>query len=237
MNLELRNTAQNLAEIRKHIPQYVTLVCVSKFHPAEAIMEAYNAGERDFGESRMQELLPKYEALPKDIRWHFIGHLQTNKVKMIVPFVHLIHSVDSVRLLETINREAEKIQRKVRVLLEVHVAKEETKSGFSPEELEQLRIKNFELRDCFPWVEVCGIMGMATNTDDVEEWRRCFREIKILASHLSPIANSEAPDRSHGERPQISMGMSDDYLIAIEEGSTMVRIGSSIFGERKYPNL
>ena len=237
MNFELRNTAQNLAEIRKHIPQYVTLVCVSKFHPAEAIMEAYNAGERDFGESRVQELLPKYEALPKDIRWHFIGHLQTKKVKMIVPFVHLIHSVDSVRLLETINREAEKIQRKVRVLLEVHVAKEETKSGFSPEELEQLRIKNFELRDCFPWVEVCGIMGMATNTDDVEEWRRCFREIKILASHLSPIANREAPDRSHGERPQISMGMSDDYLIAIEEGSTMVRIGSSIFGERRYPNL
>ena len=237
MNFELRNTVQNLAEIRKHIPKYVTLVCVSKFHPAEAIMEAYNAGERDFGESRVQELLPKYEALPKDIHWHFIGHLQTNKVKMIVPFVHLIHSVDSLRLLETINKEAEKIQRKVRVLLEVHVAKEETKSGFSPEELEQLRIKNFELRNCFPWVEVCGIMGMATNTDDVEEWRRCFREIKILASRLSPIANSEAPDRSHGERPQISMGMSDDYLIAIEEGSTMVRIGSSIFGERKYPNL
>ena len=237
MNFELRNTAQNLAEIRKHIPKYVTLVCVSKFHPAEAIMEAYNAGERDFGESRVQELLPKYEALPKDIRWHFIGHLQTNKVKMIVPFVHLIHSVDSLRLLETINKEAEKIQRKVRVLLEVHVAKEETKSGFSPEELEQLRIKNFELRDCFPWVEVCGIMGMATNTDDVEEWRRCFREIKALAAHLLPIVHSEASNSSHGERPQISMGMSDDYLIAIEEGSTMVRIGSSIFGERKYPNL
>ena len=237
MNFELRNTAHNLAEIRKHIPQYVTLICVSKFHPAEAIMEAYNAGERDFGESRVQELLPKYEALPKDIRWHFIGHLQTNKVKMIVPFVHLIHSVDSVRLLETINREAEKIQRKVRVLLEVHVAKEETKSGFSPEELEQLRIKNFELRDCFPWVEVCGIMGMATNTDDVEEWRRCFREIKALAAHLLPIVHSEASNSPHGDRPQISMGMSDDYLIAIEEGSTMVRIGSSIFGERNYPNL
>ena len=206
------------------------MVCVSKFHPAEAIMEAYNAGERDFGESRMQELLPKYEALPKDIRWHFIGHLQTNKVRQIVPFVHMIHSVDSMRLLETINREAEKIQRKVRVLLEVHVAKEETKSGFSPEELEQLRIKNFELSDCFPWVEVCGIMGMATYTDNVEEWRRCFREIKSLAAYLSPIAHSEASDT----RPQISMGMSDDYLIAIEEGSTMVRIGSSIFGERNY---
>jgi pyridoxal phosphate enzyme (YggS family) len=210
------------------------MVCVSKFHPAEAIMEAYNAGERDFGESRVQELLPKYEALPKDIRWHFIGHLQTNKVRQIVPFVHMIHSVDSVRLLETINREAEKIQRKVRVLLEVHVAKEETKSGFSPEELEQLRIKNFELSDCFPWVEVCGIMGMATNTDNVEEWRRCFREIKALAAHLSPITDSVASESSHGNRPQISMGMSDDYLIAIEEGSTMVRIGSSIFGERNY---
>ena len=197
-------------------------------------MEAYNAGERDFGESRVQELLPKYEALSKDIRWHFIGHLQTNKVRQIVPFVHMIHSVDSVRLLETINREAEKIQRKVRVLLEVHVAKEETKSGFSPEELEQLRIKNFELSDCFPWVEVCGIMGMATNTDNIEEWRRCFREIKALAAHLSPITDSVASDSLHGERPQISMGMSDDYLIAIEEGSTMVRIGSFIFGERNY---
>ena len=193
-------------------------------------MEAYHVGERHFGESRVQELLPKYEALPKDIRWHFIGHLQTNKVKMIVPFVHLIHSVDSLRLLETINREAEKIQRKVRVLLEVHVAQEETKSGFCPEELEQLRIKNFELRDCFPWVEICGIMGMATNTDDVEEWRRCFREIKTLAQKLQPLGESE------GEFI-ISMGMSDDYQIAIEEGSNIVRIGSSIFGERNYTSL
>lgn len=226
--------SSRITTIRQHIPEGVTMVCVSKFHPAEAIMEAYACGERDFGESRVQELLPKYEALPKDIRWHFIGHLQTNKVRQIVPFVHMIHSVDSVRLLETINREAEKIQRKVRVLLEVHVAKEETKSGFSLEELEQLRIKNFELSNCFPWVEVCGIMGMATNTDNVEEWRRCFRETKALAAHLSPITHSESSESSHGERPQISMGMSDDYLIAIEEGSTMVRIGSSIFGERNY---
>ena len=226
--------SSRITTIRRHIPEGVTMVCVSKFYPAEAIMEAYNAGERDFGESRVQELLPKYEALPKDIRWHFIGHLQTNKVRQIVPFVHMIHSVDSVRLLETINREAEKIQRKVRVLLEVHVAKEETKSGFSPEELEQLRINNFELSDCFPWVEVCGIMGMATNTEDVAEWRRCFREIKSLAAHLSHIAHSEASNSLHGNHPQISMGMSDDYLIAIEEGSTMVRIGSSIFGERNY---
>ena len=218
----------NITSIRTHIPQGVTLVCVSKFHPMEAIMEAYECGERDFGESRVQELLPKYEALPKDIRWHFIGHLQTNKVKQIVPFVHMIHSVDSVRLLETINREAEKIQRRVKVLLEVHVAKEETKSGFTPEELLTLDIQ----LSTFNYVEICGLMGMATNTDDEAEWRRCFRAIASLAS--SPIAYSEASHSSPSERPQISMGMSDDYLVAIEEGSTMVRIGSTIFGYRNY---
>ena len=209
---------QHIAAIRQHIPQDVTMICVSKFHTNEAIMQAYQAGERDFGESRMQELLPKHEALPKDIRWHFIGHLQTNKVKMIVPFVHLIHSVDSLRLLECINREAEKIGRTVRVLLEVHVAKEETKSGFTPEELLSLDLPLSTLNH----VEICGIMGMATNTDDQQEIRRCFREIKNLA-HSLPI-----------EQPIISMGMSDDYLLAIQEGSTMLRIGSSIFGERHY---
>ena len=225
---------QHIASIRKNIPVGVTLVCVSKFHANEAIMEAYDCGERDFGESRVQELLPKYEALPKDIRWHFIGHLQTNKVKQIVPFVHMIHSVDSVRLLDTINREAEKIGRRVKVLLEVHVAKEETKSGFTPEEFEQLIIHNSKFIIDYPWVEICGVMGMATNTDDQDEWRRCFRKIKSLASHLSPIANSEASISSSNERPIISMGMSDDYLVAIEEGSTMVRIGSTIFGSRQY---
>ena len=204
----------------------------------EAIMEAYECGERDFGESRVQELLPKYEALPKDIRWHFIGHLQTNKVKQIVPFVHMIHSVDSVRLLETINREAEKIQRRVKVLLEVHVAKEETKSGFTPQEFLSLNTKLSTLN----YIEICGLMGMATNTDDEAEWRRCFRAIASLASSLSPlassphrlIASSPIAHRSPSERPQISMGMSDDYLVAIEEGSTMVRIGSTIFGSRGY---
>ena len=224
---------QHIASIRTTIPEDVTLVCVSKFHANEAIMQAYDCGERDFGESRVQELLPKYEALPKDIHWHFIGHLQTNKVKQIVPFVHMIHSVDSLRLLETINREAEKIGRRVKVLLEVHVAKEETKSGFSPEELLQL-ISNLSTNDLYPWVEICGIMGMATNTDDQDEWRRCFREIKSLASHLSPITFSEASHSSPSERPIISMGMSDDYLVAIEEGSNMVRIGSTIFGIRAY---
>ena len=218
---------QHIASIRAEIPAGVTLVCVSKFHSHEAIMEAYQCGERDFGESRVQELLPKDEALPKDIRWHFIGHLQTNKVKQVVPLVHMIHSVDSVRLLETINREAEKIRCRVKVLLEVHVAKEASKSGFTPEEFLSLITHSSSLISAYPWVEICGVMGMATNTDDKQEWRRCFREIKHLASSL--IANS-----SPSERPQISMGMSDDYQVAIEEGSTMVRIGSTIFGARNY---
>jgi pyridoxal phosphate enzyme (YggS family) len=219
----LSTISQHIASIRATIPDGVTLVCVSKFHPVEAIMQAYEAGERDFGESRVQELLPKYEALPKDIRWHFIGHLQTNKVKQIVPFVHMIHSVDSVRLLETINKEAEKIQRRVKVLLEVHVAKEDTKSGFTPEEFLALNTKLSTLN----YIEICGVMGMATNTDDEAEWRRCFREIKNLGKQL--LNHSELLNNS---APQISMGMSDDYLVAIEEGSTMVRIGSTIFGIR-----
>ena len=221
----LSHIAQRLSAIRATIPAEVTLVCVSKFHPTEAIMEAYACGERDFGESRVQELLPKYNALPKDIRWHFIGHLQTNKVKQIVPFVHMIHSVDSLRLLETINHEAEKLQRQVKVLLEVHIAKEATKSGFTPEEVLSLNTKLSTLNH----IDVCGVMGMATNTDDEDEWRRCFREIKHLGEQL--LSHSELPNNSV---PQISMGMSDDYLVAIEEGSTMVRIGSTIFGNRDY---
>ena len=229
MNFELGNISRNISTIRTTIPEGVTLVCVSKFHPAETIMEAYQCGERDFGESRVQELLPKYEALPKDIRWHFIGHLQTNKVKQIVPFVHMIHSVDSVRLLETINREAEKIGRRVKVLLEVHVAKEETKSGFTPEEILSLDIQ----LSTFNYLDICGIMGMATNTDDAQEWRRCFREIKSLGKQL--LNNTtQSYTTLHNPTLQISMGMSDDYLVAIEEGSTMVRIGSTIFGSRTY---
>ena len=208
------------------------MICVSKFHPNEAIIEAYQAGERDFGESRVQELLPKYEALPKDIRWHFIGHLQTNKVKQIVPFVHLIHSVDSLRLLDTINREAEKIGRKVRVLLEVHVAKEETKSGFTPEELLSLDLPLSSLNH----VEICGLMGMATNTDDEQEIRRCFQTIRQLADTCLSRYHTDTTSKGYTEDTEriISMGMSDDYLLAIQEGSTMVRIGSSIFGERHY---
>ena len=217
---------QHIASIRATIPDGVTLICVSKFHPVEAIMQAYEVGERDFGESRVQELLPKYESLPKDIRWHFIGHLQTNKVKQIVPFVHMIHSVDSIRLLETINREAEKIGRRIKVLLEVHIAKEETKSGFTPEEILSLNTQISTLN----YIDICGLMGMATNTDDESEWRRCFRAIASLASQLI----TSSPHHLIASSPEISMGMSDDYLVAIEEGSTMVRIGSTIFGSRGY---
>ncbi len=207
-----------IATIRQTLPPSVTLVAVSKFQPIEAIEEAYNAGERDFGESHVQELTAKYEALPKDIRWHFIGHLQTNKVKYITPFIHLIHSVDSLKLLAVINKEAAKVNRIIDVLLEVHVAKESTKSGFLPDELptaEQLQV--------YPNVCVVGLMTMATNTDDEAEIRRCFKTLHDLAVKMS------------GQQSlKLSMGMSDDYPIAIEEGATMIRVGSRIFGERDY---
>lgn len=205
----------NLISVREHIPAGVTLVNVSKFHSADAIMQAYEAGERDFGESRVQELVTKYETLPKDIRWHFIGHLQTNKVRQIVPFVHLIQSVDSLHLMQTIEAEAARINRIIDVLLEVHVAKEQTKSGLTYDELPQL----LSCRHQMQHVHICGIMGMATLTDDETEIRRCFNTIRQFSNLMDPL-------------PIISMGMSDDYLLAIEEGSNMVRVGSAIFGTR-----
>lgn len=205
----------NLISVREHIPAGVTLVNVSKFHSADAIMQAYEAGERDFGESRVQELVTKYETLPKDIRWHFIGHLQTNKVRQIVPFVHLIQSVDSLHLMQTIEAEAARINRIIDVLLEVHVAKEQTKSGLTYDELTQL----LSCRHQMQHVHICGIMGMATLTDDETEIRRCFNTIRQFSNLMDPL-------------PIISMGMSDDYLLAIEEGSNMVRVGSAIFGTR-----
>lgn len=185
-------------------------------------MEAYNMGERDFGESRVQELVDKYQRLPKDIRWHMIGHLQTNKVRQIIPFVHLIQSVDSLHLLEVIEAEGARQNRVVNILLEVHVARELTKSGFSVEELQSLFSDLRTKRRSFSHVQICGLMTMATHTEDEQEIRRCFQTAKKLLTDL-PLDNAD-----------LSMGMSDDYQIAIEEGSTMVRIGSSIFGERVY---
>jgi len=206
---------EHIREIRKTLPPHVNLLCVSKFQPIESIREAYLSGERDFGESHAQELVRKYEALPKDIRWHFIGHLQTNKIKLIVPFVHLIHSVDSLHLMQAIEKETAKQNRIVHILLELHVAKEESKTGFLPNELPT----DFTQ---FPHLQIDGVMGMATLTDDEQEIRRCFSAI-ATAAHTLPV-----------QEPVLSMGMSEDYPIAIEEGSNLVRIGSSIFGERNY---
>ena len=215
---------EQIRSVRAHIPAGVTLVCVSKFHPVEAIREAYEAGERHFGESRVQELQRKVPQLPADICWHFIGHLQTNKVRDLLKLrPYLIQSVDSMRLLQAINDEAAKQGFVQDVLLEVHVAKEESKTGLTPSEIEDLRLK----MEDFPNVHVCGLMTMATNTEDEKEIRRCFME---AANSQKLIANSLPA------QPVISMGMSDDYRIAIECGATMVRIGSTIFGERNYNN-
>lgn len=212
---------ENIQAVRHHIPQGVTLVCVSKYHPSEAILEAYNAGERDFAESRVQELIAKHEALPKDIRWHMIGHLQTNKVRQIVPFVHLIQSVDSLHLLDIINKEAARVDRVINVLLEIHVAKEDTKTGFSISELNELLTDIKTNRLLLKNIHISGIMTMATNTDDEQEIRRCFRLAKSVFSENQQFTT-------------LSMGMSDDYMIAMEEGSNMVRIGTTIFGSRQY---
>ena len=212
--------AEQIRSVRTHIPAGVTLVCVSKFHPVEAIREAYEAGERDFGESRVQELQRKVPMLPADIRWHFIGHLQTNKVRDLLRLrPYLIQSVDSERLLQAINDEAARQGIVQNILLEVHVAREESKTGFSPEEIRNLKSEILNYSN----IRLLGLMTMATNTDDEQEIRRCFTE---AANSQQLIANSLPA------KPVLSMGMSDDYQIAIDCGSTMVRIGSTIFGER-----
>lgn len=217
----------NIQELRQHIPSDVKLVCVSKFHPAETVMEAYDAGERIFGESRVQELVQKQPELPADIQWHFIGHLQTNKIKFIVPFVKLIHGVDSRKVLNEINKQAEKADKITACLLQVHIADEETKFGFSEEELIDL-ISGNELQNLHN-VQIAGLMGMATFTRDENQVRKEFRSLKILFDKIKSeyFSNDEA-------FCELSMGMSQDYQIAIEEGSTMIRIGTSIFGEREY---
>lgn len=218
---------QNINEIRAHIPAHVALVCVSKFNPNESIIAAYECGERIFGESKVQELCGKYEALPKDISWHFIGHLQTNKIKYIVPFVSLIHGVDSYKLLEEINKQAVKSGRIVNCLLQVHIAKEETKFGFSAEELLE-KLKSGSWRN-LKNIRICGLMGMATYTDNRDQIRAEFKTLKMLFDAAKQTYFTEEEYFS-----SLSMGMSDDYQIAIEEGSTLVRVGSKIFGQRVY---
>ncbi|MHC1778800.1 MAG: YggS family pyridoxal phosphate-dependent enzyme [Bacteroidales bacterium] len=212
-----------LHKIKSDLPPNTKLVAVSKFKPAETILEAYNEGQRDFGENRPQELSSKMEVLPSDIRWHFIGHLQTNKIKYIIDKVFLIHSVDSVKLLEEINKEAVKRNLTVNCLLQVYIAKEETKQGLSETEL----IEIVKSKESFRGVRICGLMGMASFTEDKEEVKREF-------SYLSDLFNNLKRNyfRNDPYFHEISMGMSGDYDIAIEFGATLVRIGSLIFGER-----
>jgi pyridoxal phosphate enzyme (YggS family) len=214
-----------LAAIRSSLPATTVLIAVSKTHPIERIMEAYEAGQRDFGENKVQELVEKYEALPKDIRWHMIGHLQSNKVKYIAPFVHLIHGVDSFNLLKEINKQGQKNGRRISCLLQFHIAQEDTKFGLSLEEAKAfLAGPEFSLLD---HVRICGVMGMATFTENTEQIRQEFQNLHAIYQQLQSSYFS-----SNSEFKEISMGMSDDYPIAMEEGSTFIRVGSKIFGKR-----
>lgn len=214
---------EKIRSIKECLPPAVSLVAISKTKTEEAILEAYACGQKIFGENKVQELIAKHQALPKDIEWHLVGHLQTNKVKYIASFVALIHSVDSEKLLEEINKQGAKINRKIPVLLQVYIAKEESKFGFDEIELNSICKERFR----FQHVEFCGLMGMATNTEDIDVIRKEFRSLHLLFIQIKNQFFSS--DQSFKE---ISMGMSGDYQIAIEEGSTMVRVGSSIFGDR-----
>lgn len=217
---------ENLNTIKASLPSHVTLIAVSKTKPNELITEAYNAGQRDFGENYVQELVDKHNQLPQDIRWHFIGHLQSNKVKYIAPFVYLIHGVDSFKLLEEINKQAKKNNRIINCLLQIFIAKEETKFGLSFDECES--ILNSDELPRLTNIKICGFMAMASNTDNEIQIRNEFKSLKDF--HTQVLAY-------HPELTILSFGMSSDYKLAIEEGSTMVRIGSSIFGERNYGSL
>jgi len=213
--------AENLKQIQASIPAHVSLVAVSKTKPNELLLEAYNAGARIFGENYIQELVEKEAALPKDIKWHFIGHLQRNKVKYIAPFVHLIHGVDSLKLLEEIDKQATKNNRIIPVLLQVHIAIEESKFGFSIADLKSAELLEqlFTLKN----VQITGLMGMSTFTDNTNQVEKEFRSLNTLYLELK---------KSYPQLDTLSMGMSGDYKLAIECGSNMVRIGSSIFGNR-----
>ncbi|WP_224490332.1 YggS family pyridoxal phosphate-dependent enzyme [Robertkochia flava] len=220
--------AENLKEISTDLPEHVKLIAVSKTKPEEDIMEAYKAGHRDFGENKVQEMTAKYDELPKDIRWHMIGHVQRNKVKYMAPFVHLIHGVDSLKLLKEIEKQGKKHDRTIDCLLQMHIAKEETKFGLDEQELEEL-LASESFRN-MKHVRIKGLMGMATFTDNTDRVKEEFTFLKELFEALK-----ERQDQwPHLEMEILSMGMSGDYKTAISCGSTMVRIGSSIFGERNY---
>lgn len=218
--------AENIRRISATLPEGVALCAVSKFHPVEALKQAYEAGQRVFGESRVQELLAKIPQMPDDVRWHFIGHLQTNKVKQIIGRTAMIESVDSERLLRLINSESERAGVTTNILMQLHVAAEETKFGFSPAELIELfRSRKYQE---FRFVKFCGVMGMATNTDSTDRILADFRTISETLHVIKEIAPELTDFNS------VSMGMSDDYPLAIDCGSTMVRVGTGIFGSRGY---
>jgi pyridoxal phosphate enzyme (YggS family) len=219
--------AEKIVEIKSQLPVGVKLVAVSKTKPIEAIWEAYNAGQRIFGENKVQEMTLKYESLPKDIEWHYIGHLQTNKIKYIAPYVSLIHAVDSLKLLEAIDKEAAKNHRVIDCLLQFHIAKEETKFGLSEQEAEELLLS--ERFSQLHNVQIAGVMGMATFTDNTEQIRNEFETLHQLFLRLKNEFFSDDPNFT-----ELSMGMSDDFSIALKQGSTMIRIGSTIFGAREY---
>ena len=219
--------ADNIKAVQDSLPAGVNLVAVSKFHPVEELREAYDAGQRFFGESRAQELEGKVKVLPADIRWHFIGHLQTNKVKMVVPVATMIESIDSEYLLKVVDAEAAKIGKVADVLLELHVAKEETKTGLTPEEC--ITLVESGVFDTLKHVRLRGVMGMASNTDDAAVVRDDFRRIRATFDTLKA---GMMQGKAHFD--VVSMGMSHDYRIAVEEGSTMVRVGTRIFGAREY---
>jgi pyridoxal phosphate enzyme (YggS family) len=216
---------EQLAEINAHIPSHVTLVAVSKTKPISAVQEAYAAGQRHFGENKVQEMAEKEEALPKDIFWHLIGHLQTNKVKYIAKFVHCIHSLDSLKLAQEINKQAKKHNRTIDCLLQFHIAQEETKFGLNLNEATAL-LENESFKS-LQYIRITGIMGMASFVDDTAQIRQEFKSLKAIFNQLKDQFFSDSASFK-----EVSMGMSGDYLEAIEEGSTLVRVGSSIFGSR-----
>ena len=217
---------QNLTNIKSQLPEGVTLVAVSKTKPISDLMEAYEAGQRVFGENYVQELVDKHEQMPKDIEWHFIGHLQSRKAKLIVPFVSLIHGVDSLKLLEEINKQALKNNRIVDCLLQVHIAEEESKFGLDEQELDEILKQVQNDNENFKNIRIVGLMGMATFTDNLNQIEKEFKQLKTIFDKYKQI------DTMNIKLQSLSMGMSGDYQLAISCGSTMVRIGSSIFGNR-----
>ena len=219
---------QNLNNIKSQIPTHVTLVAVSKTKPVADLMEAYNAGQRIFGENKIQEMTDKWEVMPKDIEWHMIGHVQTNKVKYMAPYVSLIHGVDSLKLLQEINKQAAKNNRVIDCLLQVYIAEEESKFGLDEQELEEILKLVQNDKEDFKNIRIVGLMGMATFTENKNQIEKEFKHLKTI------FDKSKKLNTEHCQLNTLSMGMSGDYQLAISCGSTMVRIGSSIFGSRNY---